>query len=326
VTAYNRDVKAQLACLGCAEGERDRNELTETPINSGAMPTQVSVLTVSWNAWHDLERCLRAVFDAAVPGMEVIVIDNGSSDGTLQSLRQTFPSVRVHANAQNMGLPRAVNQGLSLAVGEYVMLLDSDTEVRPHTIACLLEFMTNQLDVDVVAPRILTPEGQIEESARSLPSWINGLFGRQSILTRLFPRNPFSVRYLGRQNLNTSVPFQVEQVSAACMFIRRSLIAEIGPWDEAYRCYWVDSDWCARLKKHGKKVYCLPQAEITHFERNRANRRKSPWRIWQFHSGAARMYRKHYTWGVLDPRTWVAHALLTVRACFLLAMNFLRGR
>ncbi len=290
------------------------------------MPIQVSVLIVTWNAWHDLERCLRAVFAAAVPEMEVVVVDNGSTDGTVERLRQAFPSVSMHANPQNLGLPRAVNQGLNLTVGQYVMLLDSDTEIRADAIACLLKFMTEHPEVDVVAPRILTPEGQIEESARSLPSWINGLFGRQSILTRLFPHNPISSRYLARQNLNKSVPFRVEQVSAACMFMRRSLIAEVGPWDEAYRCYWVDSERCARLKKQGKQVYCEPRAEMTHFERNRANRRKSPWRIWQFHSGAARLYRKHYTWGFLDPRSWIAHIALSMRACLLLALNLLRSR
>ncbi len=285
------------------------------------MPKQLSILIVSWNAWQDLQRCLDSAFAAAVPEMEVIVVDNGSTDGTLANLTQMFPHVQVEANSHNLGLPRAVNQGLARAQGVYVMLLDSDTEVRPTTISCLLEFMNEHPDVAAVAPRIFTPEGAIEETARSLPTWKSGLFGRQSLLTRLFPGNRFSAGYLGRQNLDNNLPFPVEQVSAACMFVRRSLFAEIGPWDEAYRCYWVDTDWCFRLNRLGKKIVCHPQAEIVHFEKNRANRRKSPWRIWQFHMGAARLYRVHYTRGVWDPRAWIAHAALTVRAMLLLLRN-----
>jgi hypothetical protein len=288
------------------------------------MKHRVSILVVTWNSWADLKRCLESLRRVAFRDFEVVVVDNGSADGTVRNLRQSFPEVRLEQNEANEGLPRAINKGLRLVRGDYVMLLDVDTEVHERTLDLLVDFMDAHPEVSLAGPRIYTPQGKIEQSARNLPSPMNGLFGRQSALTRLFPGNPFSRRYLAPENLGKSEPFRVEQVSAACMFMRRSLIEEAGPWDEGYRCYWVDSDWCARLKSLGKKVCCVPAAGIVHYENNRAGKKKSPWRIWHFHLAALRLYRKHYTMGVLDPRTLVAGLALLGRAGVLLLLNGLK--
>lgn len=281
----------------------------------------LTILIVTWNSWGDLERCLESIRSAQATYREVLVFDNGSADGTAEKLQQRFPEVRLERSAVNLGLPPAVNRGLRAARGDCVMLLDVDTEVRPGTIERLLDFMSQHPEVALVAPRIYTPEGHIEPSARNLPSAMSGLFGRQSILTRLFPGNRYSRRYLAPENLGRSDPFVVEQVSAACMFMRRSLLDEVGPWDEAYRCYWVDSDWCAQLKRAGKVLYCVPDVGIVHHENNRAGKKKSPWRIRHFHIGAYRFYRKHYALGVFDPSALFAAVALTLRAGVMLLLN-----
>jgi len=204
------------------------------------------------------------------------------------------------------------------------MLLDVDTEVHPGTAERLLAFMEANPQVSLAAPRIRTPQGEIEPSARNLPSAMSGLFGRQSALTRLFPNNAITRRYLKADHFGSREPFQVGQVSAACMFMRRTLLDEVGPWDEGYRCYWVDSDWCAQLKRAGKVVYCVPDVSIVHYENNKAGKKKSPWRIRHFHIGAWRLYRKHYTFGVLDPRSILAAAALATRAVLMLALNAMK--
>lgn len=290
-----------------------------------AATSRLTILIVTWNSWGDLKRCLESIRKSGAAEAEVLVFDNGSADGTAEKVRQQFPEVRLEQSPVNLGLPPAVNRGLRAARGDYVMLLDVDTEVRPGTPARLLEFLEARPDVALAAPRIYTPEGAVERSARNLPSAMNGLFGRQSLLTRLFPGNPYSRRYLASDHLRSTEPFRVEQVSAACMFMRRTLVDEVGPWDEAYRCYWVDSDWCAQIKRAGKSVYCVPDVGIVHYENNRAGKKKSPWRIRHFHIGAYRFYRKHYALGALDPRALFAAVALSARAVVMLALNELKS-
>jgi GT2 family glycosyltransferase len=289
------------------------------------MMPQLSLVIINWNAWSHLRRCLasfRAQEDAV---FEIVVIDNASTDGSADNLHKYFPKVRVHANPTNIGHTRAVNQGLMLARGEYVLLLDADTEIGRDSINALLRFLINRPDISVVGPRTYNTDGSIQETARNFPSFMSGLFGRHSFLTRLFPNNGFSRRYLLRDKLNASEPFAVEQVSAACMMIRRSVLAECGPWDEGFKGYWVDTDWCMKLKKMGKTVFCIPQARAVHHENNDPGKKQSPRRIWMFHLGAYRLYRKHYTWGALDPRAAVALAALTARATLLTARNLVRS-
>src|SRR5205823_6457669 len=98
-----------------------------------------------------------------------------------------------------------------------------------------------------------------------------------------------------------------------------------GPWDEQYECYWCDTDWCMTLGKLGKKIYCVPQATVVHDEQHRADKKKSPSRIWLFHRGAYRLYCKHYLWSRFDPRSLLALLVLSARAAFLLARNHFRA-
>lgn len=287
---------------------------------------KLSILIVSWNAWHHLERCLDSLLASNFQGFKILVFDNGSTDGTAAQVASAYPQVDLVASAANLGLPGAVNRAIPQLDSEYVMLLDADTQIEPNTLGMLLEFMDSNPQVSLAAPRIMTPEGQIEESARNLPSIMSGIFGRRSVLTRLFPNNRFSARYLARNQLNSAEPFRVEQISASSMFMRRSVFDEVGPWDEEYRCYWVDTDWCSRLQKLDKQIYCVPEARIVHHENNRVGIRKSPWRIWQFHMGALRLFGKQLKLGVFDPRYWLAAALLTTRAVVLLGQNALKSK
>lgn len=298
------------------------NMMPGQPIKQKEMDLKLSILIVTWNSWTDLKRCLESIQRMEFSGVEILVIDNGSVDDTPSKLKLQFgDDVKLQVNPINLGLPAAVNLGLKLVCGEYVMLLDVDTEVEPDTAERLLAFLETHPDVALIAPRIRTSDGHDERTARNLPSVMSGLFGRQSFFAKKFPDNPFTRRYLATALHNNSDPYQVEQVSAACMFFRRSLFDTVGDWDENYRCYWVDTDWCARLKQLGVKVYCVPQARIIHYENNRAGKKKSVWRIWHFHIGAYRLYRKHYTFGYLDPRAMFAGAVLVARAGIMLVMN-----
>ncbi len=285
----------------------------------------VSVLIISWNCWPDLDRCLTSLRASQQRDLEIVVYDNASEDGTAEKVRAAYPEVDLVCLSENIGHTKAVNRGFRKARGKYILLLDADTELAPDAIPLMFDFLEGSSDVALVAPRTFNTDGSIQETARSFPSVWNGLFGRQTVMSRIFPNNPFTQRYLSRRNLSSREPFQVDQVGGACMMFRRSLVDEVGPWDERYLGYWVDSDWCAALKSKGKTVWCVPAAEIFHHENNARGKKKTPRRIWMFHQGAYQFYVKWYCRGPLDPRALLARCLLSVRMAMLICLNMMRS-
>ncbi len=283
---------------------------------------RASVIIVSCNSWEHLHPCLVSLEADKAAGQEAIVIDNASSDGTVEELRLQFPGVRVICNPTNVGHCRGINQGIREARGEIIVVLDADTVLGPGVVGQLVEFLDSRPDAVIVAPRMLGVNGSVQETARAFPGVVNGLFGRQSLLTRWFPQNRFSRVYLCRSRLREQDPFPVDWVSAACMAFRRTLVGRIGHWDEGFRGYWVDADWCMRARPEGR-VYCLPSACVVHHEQNRSGKKRGIRRIVAFHAGVNRFYRKHYTLGLLDPRAQAATVLLTARAALLIAADCL---
>jgi N-acetylglucosaminyl-diphospho-decaprenol L-rhamnosyltransferase len=284
---------------------------------------RVSFVIAARNNWHYLDPCIASIPRAGLDDCEVIVVDNASTDGTVGLLQERCPRVRLLQNSTNMGHCRAINQGIGQAQGEYIVVLDGDTVLWPEAVSRLVEFLDSRPDVAIAAPRTLNTDGSVQETARSFPRVLNGLFGRHSILTRLFPDNPFSRRYLRRDGLHNSAPFEVDWVSAACMIFRRSLPGRIGRWDENFNGYWVDADWCKAAHATGK-VYCVPAARVTHFEQNRPGRKKGARRIVLFHVGAFRFYYKNRTFGSCDPRALLAAVALATRCMVLVVLDWCR--
>ena len=302
----------------------DRLEVREShdlPSAAKEDPPALSILITNWNGWRDLKKCLESIRRSDFTDYEILVIDNASTDDSVENLRRHFPEVRLHVNQYNIGAARAFNRGCEIVRGDYILLLDPDTEVASDAVGNLVRFMKERPDVALAAPRTYNTDGTVQESARNFPSIASGLFGRQSVLTRVFPNNPFSRRYLRRDKLHAAEPFRVEQVAASCMIFPRALIADVGPWDEGFpagRDDWVDTDWCMTLKKAQKKVFCIPSASVIHHDNNLRGKKKGMRRIWNFHWGAFRLYRRHYTYGASDPRVVLALVPLTFRAGLLI--------
>jgi N-acetylglucosaminyl-diphospho-decaprenol L-rhamnosyltransferase len=291
-------------------------------VQNSQLALRASVIIVTRNSWEYLHPCLVSLEAHKAAGQEVIVIDNASGDGTVQELRLQFPGVRAISNPTNVGHCRGINQGIREARGEIIVVLDADTVLGSGVVDQLVDFLDSRPDAVIVAPRMLSPNGSVQETARAFPRVVNGLFGRQSLLTRWFPQNRFSRAYLCRSRLREQDPFPVDWVSAACMAFRRVLVEHIGYWDEGFRGYWVDADWCMRARPDGR-VYCLATASVVHHEQNRSGKKKGIRRIAAFHAGVNRFYRKHYTLGLLDPRALAATVLLTARAAVLIAADCL---
>lgn len=284
----------------------------------------LSILIISFNCWDRLNACLQSIYSSDYPIFETVVIDNASIDGTVDQLRTIYPKVRIIENSENIGHTRAVNQGLRLVMGQRVLLLDADTELEPDAITCMSVFLDDHPEVYVVAPRLYNSDGTLQHSARNFPSIMSGVFGRQSLLTRLFPKNPFSQRYLALRHVKTKAPFRVQHVSAACMLFSTKILEKVGYWDEGFHSYWVDADWCKSISNAGGSIYCVPKAVVIHHEQYNRFLKKSPIRIIKFHVGAHRFYRRHYTLGMWDPRNVFAAFALTIRALLLLGANSLK--
>jgi N-acetylglucosaminyl-diphospho-decaprenol L-rhamnosyltransferase len=286
--------------------------------------SELSIVIATWNSWRFLPDCLEAIRTDDSLKQEIIVVDNGSSDGTPSRLREHYPAVKVVENATNEGHSRAINRGIRLAQGTYVLVLDADTVAFPGVAKQLVEFMRGNPDVVIAAPKMLNGDGTVQESARRFPTPINALFGRETLLARLFPNNRFSRHYVCRHEANTTEPFEVDWVSSACMIFPKALVERVGFWDEGFRGYWVEADWCKQADAAGK-IYCVPKACVTHFYQNRVGKKKGVGRIVEFHYGAHRFYWKGYTRGLLDPRSILAALILALRAAPLMLVDLFRS-
>ena len=209
-------------------GMEGGNWMSEVAADRRAEPDglALSILIVSWNDWPKLRLCLASIMRSELPTTEIIVVDNNSTDSTADRLQMEFPKVRAIRNAQNIGHTRAVNQLFSLATGEHILLLDSDTELRPDCIAILHDYLRAHPEVDLVAPRTFNTDGTIQETARNFPTPLSGIVWTSVPADTLVPeQSDLRHRYLARDQINHSVPFAVQQVGGACMFFRRSAAA-----------------------------------------------------------------------------------------------------
>jgi GT2 family glycosyltransferase len=229
-------------------------------------------------------------------------------------------------NNENAGFARANNMGIERARGKYILLLNSDTEIIGNALEILVHFLDDHPDVGVATARLVYPDFTDQGVARAFPTPINSLFGRRSILTKLFPNNRFSKKYLISRLHTSYEPFEVDWVSGACMMVREKVIEDTGPFDERFFMYWEDADICYRIKQRGWKVYCVPEAIVIHQEGKSAQRRTKSGLIIEFNKSVYRYYRKYHIHSSFALMNLVAILGLTMRTLLLLAANLFKGR
>ena len=281
----------------------------------------LSTIIVNYRSRDALRACLNTLA-AAAPGLAVqtVVVDNDSRDGTLQMLESEFPAAIRIANAANVGYARAVNQGLRVATAPFVLIMNPDCELKPAAARRLVEFLESHPRAAIAAPRILNPDGSLEFSARSFPGPWTFLFNRYSLLTRLFPRNRWSRRYLLSDWDHASIR-EVDWVSGACLVARRAAIDPVGGMDEAFFMFNEDVDWCRRMKDAGWSVTYVPDAVCVHHIG--ASRRRTAARvILARHRGMIHYFHKHHA--AAAPVSWLADGLIMARAWLMVAANLLK--
>ncbi|MCS7223829.1 MAG: glycosyltransferase family 2 protein [Armatimonadetes bacterium] len=257
-------------------------------------PALLSIIIVSWNVKDDVIQCLQSLSSApelAKGDWEIIVVDNASTDDTVDTVRRLFPFVRLIANRENVGFTRANNQGLKCSQSKYVFLLNPDTIADPKSIRKMVVFAEKAPEIGVIGPRLVGPDGTLQWSARSFPDIGAGLF-RNTPLSRLFPNTFYERRYLGK-DLPRDSPSEVDWVSGAALLVRRSVLNQIGLLDEDYWSYCEDVDLCWRVKAKGFKVIYYPEVTIVH-KVGRSSDQRLVFSLFQHHRSMWKFFQKHY--------------------------------
>lgn len=226
--------------------------------------TTLSIVLVSWNTRDMLGRCMRSIRDHSRLGSRVrfIVVDNASGDGSVEMVRSEFPATRVIANEKNLGFAVACNQGMRMADGELILLLNSDTYVTDDVIDRSVAYMDRRLDVDMMSCQLRYPDGRLQHSAfrslgiaRSLFAdlWLHRVVGerlRQDILLDGY--------------WDCSSEKEVDWLAGAFMLLRRSTFLQSGGFDEDFFMYGEDSEWCMRLRRAGRRIVYAPLGIVYH--------------------------------------------------------------
>ncbi len=288
---------------------------------------KLSIIIINYNTKDYLEICLTSIYGSKLQvSFETIVVDNNSRDASVEMVRETFPQVNLIQSIKNTGFAAGNNLGFAHAKGQYVLLLNSDTKVVGDALEKIVSFLDKNPDVAVATARVVYPDLSDQGVARSFPTPMNAIFGRNSLLTTLFPNNKYSKKYLLSRTNTSNEPFEVDWVSGACLMVRRKVIDEVGALDEKFFMYWEDADLCYRIKQRGWQVVCIPDAVVIHYEGKSSQKKKSNHLIMEFNRSVYYYYRKHHINSIFSPINILAIFGLTLRAASLIIVNFFKKK
>ncbi|MBC8262573.1 MAG: glycosyltransferase family 2 protein, partial [Anaerolineales bacterium] len=272
--------------------------------------SDLSIVIVNWNVCKLLKRCLHSIMsNLQLPAsnfqlpssnlqpptsnlqIEVIVVDNASSDGSVAMIEEQFPQVQLIANSENVGFTVGNNQGIAASRGRYILLLNPDTEIVGDALATMVAYMDKHPQVGALGPQLLNPDGSIQSSRRRFPTLATA-FLESTILQQWFPHNHATRRYYITDRPDDEVQ-EVDWVTGACLLVRRETIEEVGLLDEGFFMYSEELDWCRRMKAQRWKVVYLPTAKVIHHGGQSSEQVKSFQHI-QFQRSKIRYFRKHH--------------------------------
>lgn len=226
----------------------------------------VSVIIVNFNMKGQIDRCLASLFEDIRETnllVDVVVVDNGSSDGSREMLKEKYPHVRLLAQSKNLGFGAAQNLGLESVPSRYYFVLNPDTYFYPgeKSIKKLFDFMELDKKVGIVGPKILYPDGTIQYSCYRFPSLWHPFFIRTELANK---KGKKYQRYFAMKDYDHKETRPVDWLMGSALFIRASALAEVGKFDESYWMYYEDGDLCRRFWEKGWGVYYFPKTSIEH--------------------------------------------------------------
>ena len=217
-------------------------------------------------------------------------MDNASTDGSVEMVRTEFPDVHVVANAENPGFPAANNQGIAVAGGRYVLLLNPDTEVVGNALAAMVAFADEHPAVGVVGPQLLNPDGSVQSSRRRFPTLATAFF-ESTWLQPYAPRRLLERYYVLDQPDDAIL--DVDWVQGAALMARRGAIEHVGPMNEGFFMYSEELEWCHRFREAGWRVVYLPTAQVIHHA-GKSSEQVLPARHVHFQTSKVRYFRQYH--------------------------------
>lgn len=252
----------------------------------------LSVIIVNFNTKELLQKCLQAVLDSQTAfSHEVWVVDNASTDGSVEMVKAEFSSVKLLESKENVGYAKANNQAIKKSQARYVLLLNSDVEVSTDTFDKMLSFMDNNPTVGISGCKVIKPDGRLDKACRrSFPNPVNAFF-RLFGFSLLFPKSllaSYNLGYLPEDEIA-----EIDSVMGAFLLIRRAVIEKIDLLDEDFFMYGEDLDFCFRAKKAGFKVMYVPITTVVHYKGS-SSRKQANLALYEFHRAMQVFYDKHY--------------------------------
>ncbi len=225
---------------------------------------RVSIVIANWNTKDLIRQCIESIFNSVQPGFnyELIVIDNASTDGSLEYLSSLGGKITLISNSKNLGYAKACNQGMRAAKGKFILLLGSDTIMQKGTVDECAGFLESHPEAGAVGCKLLNPAGSLrsgsaQNSCKKFPTLANAFYTYLSLdsLNRDYDMADFDYNHTR----------EVEQIATTFLMVRRELMMKIGYFDEAYRILYNDVDLCRRIWDSGYKIYFLHTCSVIHY-------------------------------------------------------------
>lgn len=263
---------------------------------------KLSIIILSYNTIDLLKQTIKSI--PHHDDWEIIIVDNASTDGSIDMIQKDFPQLHLIQNPKNLGFAAANNLGISASTGEYIMLLNSDTQIIDDAIEKLINYLDENEKVGAITPKVILPDGAIDLAChRGMPTPWRALT-YFSKLEQLFPNSKtFAGYHQTYQDFQTT--HQIEATAATAMMVRREVIDQVGLLDERFFLYAEDLDWCKRITEAGWPIIYYPEVKVLHHKSQSGKQKPSDNQveshqfktesIHHFYDTMKQFYDKHYT-------------------------------
>jgi len=284
---------------------------------------KIDIIIVNYNSTGFLSGCLDSIYKDIGTDNEVTIyiVDNSPTDDVTVITRK-FPEVTVWKNPVNIGFAKAVNYYIARSDSPYILILNPDTYINNGFFRSILKFIEENPKIGIVGPKIFERNGMVQGSARAFPTPMTALFGRRSMMTKLFPKNSLTLKNIVISRCDNKKFMEVDWVSGACMLVRRKAIEDVGMMDENFFLYWEDADWCKRMSERGWDVVYYPHASIVHHT-GASSKSRSIRSLLDFHVSAYKFFCKHIVKNEFNILKIFVFWILSLRFYLLLIVNLM---